>query len=47
VLVFDPAKPALVHGAWHDFYKQYGLTPHTSLDASAASPTSMLYISSL
>ncbi|HYS94496.1 MAG TPA: papain-like cysteine protease family protein [Candidatus Acidoferrales bacterium] len=47
VLVFDPAKPALVHGAWHDFYQQYGLTPHTSLDASAASPTSMLYISSL
>ena len=47
VLVFDPARPGLSHGAWHDFYQQYGLTPHTSLDASAASPTSMLYISSL
>ncbi|HEV8263949.1 MAG TPA: papain-like cysteine protease family protein [Gemmatimonadales bacterium] len=47
VLVFDPAKPAVRHGAWHDFYQQYGLTPHTSLDAGAASPTSMLYISPL
>src|SRR5213082_306610 len=31
VLVYDPARPALVHGAWRDFYQQYGLTPHTSL----------------
>lgn len=44
VLVFDPAKPALPNGAWHDFYDHYGLTPHTSLDASAASQTSMLYL---
>jgi hypothetical protein len=45
VLVFDPAKPSLPHGAWRDFFQQYGLTPHTSLDASAASQTSMLYLS--
>jgi hypothetical protein len=47
VLVFDPAKPSSPHGTWNDFYQQYGLTPHTSLDASPESPTSMLYLSSL
>jgi len=45
VLVFDPAKPELPNGAWRDFWQQYGLTQHTSLDASADSQTSMLYIS--
>lgn len=45
VLVFDPAKPAQLHGAWHDFFSHYGMTPHTSLDAGAASETSMLYLS--
>jgi hypothetical protein len=45
VLVFDPAKPGQLHGAWHDFFSHYGMTPHTSLDASAASETSMLYLS--
>ena len=45
VLVFDPAKPAQLHGAWHDFFSHYGLTAHTSLDASVASETSMLYLS--
>ncbi len=44
VLVFNPAKPAEIHGAWHDFYEQYGTTPNTSLDAAADSPTSMLYL---
>ena len=46
VLVFDPAKPTLIYGAWHDFWDHYGLTNHTSLDASAGSETSMLYIDS-
>lgn len=45
VLVFDPAKPELPDGAWRDFWQQYGVTKHTSLDASAKSQTSMLYIS--
>lgn len=45
VLVFDPDKPAQLHGAWHDFFSHYGLTAHTSLDASAMSETSMLYLS--
>jgi hypothetical protein len=47
VLVFDPAKPSNLHGTWQDFYQQYGLTNNTSLDASAQSPTSMLYIGSI
>jgi hypothetical protein len=47
VLVYDPARPNNPHGVWHDFYEHYGLTEHTSLDASAKSPTSMLYISSV
>jgi hypothetical protein len=42
VLVFDPARPALKHGMWHDFYKHYGLQGHTSLDAGATAETSML-----
>lgn len=45
VLVFDPGKPELPNGAWREFYAQYGLTPHTSLDASQESQTSMLYVS--
>ena len=44
VLVYDPAKPGLWNGAWHDFYQHYGMQQHTSLDASAASQTSMLYL---
>ena len=47
VLVYDPGKPALKNGTWHEFYAHYGLTPHTSLDASAGSSTSMLYVSSV
>lgn len=44
VLVFDPAKPHLPNGAWHEFYNHYGLTAHTSLDAGPTAETSMLYI---
>lgn len=47
VLVFDPAMPERKNGMWHDFYNHYGLTAHTSLDASKGAMTSMLYLSSL
>jgi hypothetical protein len=47
VLVYDPAKPNLKNGKWHDFFKHYGLQNHTSLDSSAASKTSMLYLKSV
>jgi hypothetical protein len=42
VFVYDPAKPALPHGKWHEFFQHYGLQAHTSLDSSAQSLTSIL-----
>jgi ABC-type bacteriocin/lantibiotic exporter with double-glycine peptidase domain len=44
VLVYDPAKPALKQGKWHEFFRHYGLKANTALDASAQSRTSMLHL---
>lgn len=42
VLVYDPARPKVTTGMWHDFYGHYGMQRHTSLDAGASAKTSML-----
>jgi Papain-like cysteine protease AvrRpt2 len=44
LLVYDPAKPASTHGDWVTFSQVYMNAPNTRLDASAASPTSMMCI---
>jgi len=44
VLVFDPAKPELIHGEWKTFEDVYFLNSATRLDAGTDSQTPMLYL---